>query len=71
LIYTQNTPEVYYRFHGVPLLYTSPYSNEFLQQTVDKVKANMAVKEGWFYFNNDSQVAAIDNAKTMIALANR
>jgi uncharacterized protein YecE (DUF72 family) len=65
----QNTAEVYYRFHGVPLLYTSPYSTEFLQQVTDKVKSNPAVKEGWFYFNNDSQVAAIDNAKTMIALA--
>jgi len=64
----QNTPEVYYRFHGVPLLYTSPYSNDFLQQVVDRVKANPTVKAGWFYFNNDSQVAAIDNAKTMIGL---
>lgn len=64
----QNTSEVYYRFHGVPLLYTSPYSTDFLQQVINKVKANPVVKEGWFYFNNDSQVAAIDNAKTMISL---
>jgi len=64
----QNTPEIYYRFHGVPLLYTSSYSTEFLQKVISEIKANPVAKEGWFYFNNDSQVAAVENAKRMITL---
>lgn len=59
----QNTPVVYYRFHGVPDLYRSPYSTEFLQKTVDTIKHHRKTKEAWFYFNNDVDVAAIDNAK--------
>ena len=64
----QNTPEIYYRFHGVPLLYTSSYSTQFLQKITDALKSNPAAKEGWFYFNNDSQVAAIENAKRMMGM---
>jgi len=63
-----NTPSVYYRFHGVPDLYRSPYSQEFLQSVINTIKENQGVKEGWFYFNNDSEVKAIANAKEMIAL---
>lgn len=64
----QNTPEIYYRFHGVPLLYTSSYSTEVLQQVIDSIENNPSAKESWIYFNNDSQVAAIENAKGMIGL---
>jgi len=64
-----NTPVVYFRFHGVPFLYTSPYSTEYLQQIVNTVKNNERVKEGWFYFNNDVTAAAIANAKEMIRMA--
>ena len=66
----QNTPVVYYRFHGVPDLYRSPYSTEFLQNAVNTVKSNDKVKQGWFYFNNDYKAVAIGNAKEMIDLAN-
>jgi uncharacterized protein YecE (DUF72 family) len=64
----ENTSSVYYRFHGVPNLYRSPYSKEFLQKVVDAVKSNTKVKEGWFYFNNDYDAVAITNAKTMITM---
>ena len=64
----ENTPFVYYRFHGVPDLYRSPYSLESLQKVVDAVKQNPNVKEGWFYFNNDYDAVGVRNAKEMIAL---
>ncbi|MBK0378958.1 DUF72 domain-containing protein [Mucilaginibacter segetis] len=62
----QNTPVIYYRFHGVPNLYRSPYSNEFLQHIVNVVKHNKQAQKGWFYFNNDYDAVAIANAKDMI-----
>jgi uncharacterized protein YecE (DUF72 family) len=64
----QNRPSVYYRFHGVPNLYRSPYSKEFLQNVVSAVKHNKGTKEGWFYFNNDYDAVGVNNAKEMIEL---
>jgi uncharacterized protein YecE (DUF72 family) len=63
-----NTSSVYYRFHGVPNLYRSPYSKEFLQGVVNAVKRNDRVKAGWFYFNNDFDAVGVRNAEDMIAL---
>ena len=63
-----NTPNVYYRFHGVPDLYRSPYSKEFLQGVVNAVKNNSHAKAGWFYFNNDFDAVGVRNAEDMIAL---
>jgi len=64
-----NTTSVYYRFHGVPDLYRSPYTSEFLQRVIDDVKAHSDTKEGWFYFNNDYDAVGVENAKTMITIA--
>ncbi|RYY33820.1 MAG: DUF72 domain-containing protein [Sphingobacteriaceae bacterium] len=64
----QNTPVIYYRFHGVPKLYKSPYSTADLQRIADVVKSNKNAKHGWFYFNNDIDVEAIYNAKEMIGM---
>lgn len=64
----QNTPVVYYRFHGVPVLYRSPYAMDFLQKVVDAVKQNHHTREGWFYFNNDFDAVGVQNAKDMISL---
>ena len=63
-----NTPSVYYRFHGVPNLYRSPYSKEFLQRIVNAVKSDNHVKTGWFYFNNDYDAVGVRNAEDMITL---
>jgi uncharacterized protein YecE (DUF72 family) len=63
-----NTPSVYYRFHGVPNLYRSPYSKAFLQKVVKIVKRNTRVGEGWVYFNNDYNAVGLKNAEEMIAL---
>jgi uncharacterized protein YecE (DUF72 family) len=64
----QNTPVVYYRFHGVPDLYRSPYSPNDLKRVVESVKQNKKTSQGWFYFNNDVETYAINNAKEMIAM---
>ncbi|MBS1527066.1 MAG: DUF72 domain-containing protein [Bacteroidetes bacterium] len=65
----ENTPSAYYRFHGVPNLYRSPYSHEFLHHVVNAVRSNPRIKEGWFYFNNDYYAVAVGNAKEMIAIS--
>lgn len=59
-------PVVYYRFHGVPELYRSAYSDAELSQFADYIKTQPEVREAWCYFNNDAAVAAIPNAKTLI-----
>ncbi|MBB6126438.1 DUF72 domain-containing protein [Mucilaginibacter lappiensis] len=64
----QNTPVIYYRFHGVPVLYRSPYSKDFLKKIINTVKQNPDVCEGWFYFNNDFDAVGVGNANDMISL---
>lgn len=64
----QNTPVVYYRFHGVPNLYSSPYSIDDLKKAVDIVRQNTDNQQAWFYFNNDINASAITNAKQMIEI---
>jgi uncharacterized protein YecE (DUF72 family) len=64
----QNNDLLYYRFHGVPNLYSSPYSAADLQKVVDTVKQSKTTKEAWFYFNNDVNTSAIGNAKEMVGM---
>jgi uncharacterized protein YecE (DUF72 family) len=63
-----NTDVVYYRFHGVPELYRSRYSIDFLQKIIDDIKSNHQVKEAWCYFNNDYDAIGVFNAKGMMGL---
>lgn len=63
-----NTQSVYYRFHGVPELYRSPYSKQFLQKVANAVENNKNVKQGWFYFNNDYDAVGARNAEEMMAM---
>ncbi|GGH04808.1 DUF72 domain-containing protein [Mucilaginibacter phyllosphaerae] len=64
-----NTPVVYYRFHGVPDLYRSCYTEVYLQNIADTLIANPKIKQAWLYFNNDVETHAIHNAKTMMLMA--
>jgi len=64
----RNTPVVYYRFHGVPDLYRSFYSDEALNNVALQLKGDTNVQSAWLYFNNDAAVAAIPNAQTLIRL---
>lgn len=63
-----NTPLFYYRLHGVPQLYQSPYSIEYLKKFIKKVKACDQIKSAFIYFNNDIGGNAIKNAKEMKSL---
>jgi uncharacterized protein YecE (DUF72 family) len=63
-----NTDVVYYRFHGVPILYRSRYSIEFLQKIVNDIKQHSNVNEAWCYFNNDYDAIGVFNAREMIGL---
>ncbi|GGF15596.1 DUF72 domain-containing protein [Hymenobacter cavernae] len=60
-----NTDVLYYRLHGVPELYKSPYSVEELRQLVQQLKAAEHVREVYIYFNNDIDASAILNAKQL------
>ena len=60
-----NANVLYYRFHGVPELYKSPYSENYLQQVVTQVEATQQVREAYLYFNNDIDASAIGNAQQM------
>jgi uncharacterized protein YecE (DUF72 family) len=56
---------MYYRFHGVPHLYRSPYSIEKMQQIASDIKSFRGVKDVYIYFNNDIDVSAIRNAREL------
>jgi uncharacterized protein YecE (DUF72 family) len=58
-----NTETVYYRFHGVPHLYYSSYSESFLQLIVQAIQNAKQTKQAFVYFNNTAQTAAIQNAQ--------
>lgn len=50
----------YYRLHGKPTLYKSPYSEEFLQDLAKKIKG--ANQEFYLMFNNTWGTAAVENS---------
>jgi len=58
-------PTLYYRLHGVPDLYASPYPLNFLQQTATAITAAPGVEQAYVYFNNDIGGSAIGNAQEM------
>ncbi|MGI4739870.1 MAG: DUF72 domain-containing protein [Janthinobacterium lividum] len=61
-------PTLYYRFHGVPDLYASPYPLNFLQQMATAVAAASGIDQAYLYFNNDIGGSAIGNAHQLIGL---
>jgi uncharacterized protein YecE (DUF72 family) len=65
----KTAPSMYYRFHGVPHLYLSSYSTEKMTQIVTDIKAFRNVSDVYLYFNNDIEVAAVSNAKEIMAIA--
>lgn len=57
-----NTPAAYYRFHGVPKLYFSQYSNEFVHSIAQQLQDNPTLQTAYVYFNNTATEAALNNA---------
>ena len=61
---------MYYRFHGVPKLYLSSYSERKLKSISDDIKTYRNVTDVYCYFNNDIDVHAVRNAKLLQKLVN-
>ena len=61
----QNTKNLYYRFHGVPNLYSSKYDTAVLKKFYDEVENGGKTKQAFIYFNNDIGGSAVSNARTM------
>jgi uncharacterized protein YecE (DUF72 family) len=61
----QNSAVLYFRFHGVPHLYSSPYDIVTLKKIATEIEQNPAIREAFVYFNNDIGASAIKNAKEM------
>ena len=64
-------PTLYYRFHGVPDLYRSPYSADFLGHVLGQVQAVAGLESAYCYFNNDIDASAIGNAQQLLAMRGR
>ncbi|HXI00656.1 MAG TPA: DUF72 domain-containing protein [Sphingobacteriaceae bacterium] len=57
----------YIRFHGVPKLYFSEYSDEYLNKWAEKIK-QIKPEKCFIYFNNTITPAAISNARFLLEL---
>ena len=58
-----NNSLVYYRFHGVPVLYKSSYADKEFQE-VAKTILKYQPQNAFIYFNNTASAAALDNASS-------
>jgi uncharacterized protein YecE (DUF72 family) len=54
---------VYYRFHGVPHLYTSSYTAQHLEDVAQRTQNMAGLREAYIYFNNTTEAASVKNAK--------
>lgn len=61
----RTTDTLYYRFHGVPHLYTSPYEGEKLEKTVHEMSSHRPFEEAFVYFNNTAEGHAVSNARQL------
>ena len=61
-----NTSCLYYRFHGVPVLFHSAYEPSFIDSIHQQISKAGNVKEAFVYFNNTASGAAIENARYLI-----
>lgn len=60
-----NSPTVYVRLHGVPRMFYSDYSYEYLNNLYLSILKKKKVKEAFIFFNNTAGEAGILNAQTM------
>ncbi len=68
-VVVQNTPLLYYRFHGVPELYRSPYTEPELRSFSREVSGSGQTREAFVYFNNDIGAAGVINAQQLKSMA--
>jgi len=67
-IIVENTHLLYYRMHGVPQLYHSPYTTGYLKTVIKTIESSKKIKDAFIYFNNDVGGNAIKNGKEMLQL---
>ena len=63
-----DAPTLYYRFHGIPYLYKSPYQIPQLEGFVHEVAEGKTTTDAFIYFNNDIDASAIVNAQQLQSL---
>ncbi|MGC1242261.1 MAG: DUF72 domain-containing protein [Chryseosolibacter sp.] len=56
---------IYYRFHGVPHLYSSKYELTTLEQVAHEINDQPNASQAFIYFNNTADGHAITNAKQL------
>ena len=61
----KNNSILYYRFHGVPVLYKSEYREDFIKEITKEIKSSGRFKEAYTYFNNTWGTGALANAMQM------
>lgn len=61
----KNTALLYYRFHGVPVLYKSVYEADFVKKIAAGIKAYRSIKDAYVYFNNTWGMGGIINGQQM------
>ncbi|HYG01720.1 MAG TPA: DUF72 domain-containing protein [Chryseosolibacter sp.] len=59
----QTSNILYYRFHGVPFLYSSRYESSQLETVAQQIQSLSKVSEAYIYFNNTAEAAAVINAR--------
>lgn len=64
----KTTDVCYYRFHGVPVLYSSKYGHTRLSRIYEQMAG---FHEVFVYFNNTANGAAISDSKTFIRLTEK
>jgi len=67
----ENSTLLYYRLHGVPQLYQSPYTLSDLKKMIKEIQSSPTAKKAFIYFNNDIGGNAIKNAKEMIEIVEK
>lgn len=60
-------PDVYYRYHGVPKLYSSEYDLSVMEAMAKRLQSP-AVQHAYIYFNNTANGAATHNARQLKGL---
>jgi uncharacterized protein YecE (DUF72 family) len=58
-----NTPNIYYRFHGIKKLYFSEYSKQTIKNFTLELKEAANANTAYIYFNNTATTAAINNGR--------
>ena len=64
----KNSSILYYRFHGVPVLYKSEYGIDFVNKIATDIKTSAKISEAYVYFNNTWGTGGINNARQMEGL---